>query len=300
MAAENRTQSVIDAVRELSGAEVTDVTRAAVGDATVAILPSGKTVVDLKPILDNWLEKPERRKGTATLTDAASFVAHVNRFAAPASAVFANPRPDAPSLTAVFDYHEGGPDAKVADWLRHRATYAPQLSAEWKAWTGKQGQAMSQADFATFIEDRITDVVVPNLDDPKIKTFADLVQGKFASPSDLLQLSRGLSINVETGIKQAVTLSTGEISVRYEETHKDGEGAPISVANLFQICVPVFYAGPLYRIAARLRYRLHAGKITWSYLLARPDVVFDDAFRGIVERVTKETTAPVFLGSPEA
>lgn len=300
MADENRTQSLIEFVRSATGAEITDVSRATANDATVAILPEGKTILDLKPILDNWLDKPERRKGTAKLTDAASFVAHVNRFANKESAVFANPDPAAPSLTAVFDYHAAGPTTTDADWLRHRAVYAPQLSPEWKAWTGKQSQAMSQADFAAFIEDRITDVVVPNLDDPRIKTFADLVQGRFASPSDLLQLSRGLSVNVETAIKNAVTLTTGEISVRYEETHKDGEGQPITVANLFQICIPVFYAGPLYRIAVRLRYRLHAGKITWSYLLARPDVVFDDAFRGIVKQVTDETTAPVFLGSPEA
>jgi hypothetical protein len=87
--------------------------------------------------------------------------------------------------------------------------------------------------------------------------------------------------------------------VSYDEQHRDGAGQPIRVANLFQICIPVFYAGTPYRMAVRLRYRLNGGKLSWSFLLVRPDLVFDDAFRGIVAKV-EETGTPVFLGSPEA
>lgn len=293
-------QSIIDAVERLDATEIETVTRPDVGAAVFATLPKGRSVVDLKPILDSYRETPERRRGVAKLTDATSFVAHINRFAGAASAVFANPDQNAPSLTAVYDYHAAGPDPKVADWLRHRATYAPALSDEWKTWTAQEDTPMNQGQFASFIEDNITDVIVPNLDDPKLATFASLVQGKFAEPSDLLQLSRGLEVNIDTNVKNAVTLSTGEISVRYEENVRDGAGQPINIANLFQICIPVFYAGGLYRIAVRLRFRKAGDRLMWTYLLTRPDLVFEDAFHGIVERVKKETTAPVFLGSPEA
>lgn len=268
--------------------------------AVLASVPQGRQVVDITPMLDQYLTKPWRRRGTATLTDADSFIAHLGRFMSQESAVFANPDRQKPSLTAVYDYHPISDKVTEADFLGHRAVYAPQLSDEWRAWNAKSGQSMPQADFASFIEDRITDVIVPNLDDPKIKTFAELVQGKFASPSELLALSRNLAVNVETAVRNAIVLTTGEISVRYDETHKDGEGRPIDIANLFQICVPVFVGGPLYIVAARLRYRLLAGgKITWSYQLVRPDIAFDDAFNGIVDKVRAEGT-PVFLGAPEA
>jgi hypothetical protein len=105
---------------------------------------------------------------------------------------------------------------------------------------------------------------------------------------------------VETTVKNAVQLNTGIINVQFEETHRDGLGQPIQIANLFQICVPVFYGGTPYRIAVRLRYRLAGGKIVWSYQLVRPDLVFDDAFKGIVKQVVDETEVPVFLGTPEA
>jgi uncharacterized protein YfdQ (DUF2303 family) len=289
---------VADEIKRLAGFEM--INTGGVSRAMLAVVPEGKKVQDLTTILDQYLPKPLRRRGTATLTDAASFIEHVKRFASGQSAVFANPERQKPALTVVFDYHPEGEDATQADNLTHRGVYAPALSDEWKAWTGNHGKPMSQADFAAFIEDRITDVIVPNLDDPNIKTFAELVQGRFAEPSDLLALSRGLAINVETSVKNALSLTTGEISVVYDEQHRDGAGAPINIANLFQICIPVFYAGSAYRMAVRLRYRLSGGKIAWSFLLVRPDLVFDDAFRGIVSTVTKETGVPVFLGSPEA
>jgi Uncharacterized conserved protein (DUF2303) len=287
-----------DQYETLFGTEQLELVR---GDAkaTVLVTPRGRSVQSIKALLDEYLERPERRAGTAQLEDELSFIAHVNRFKSPASAVFARQDRTKPFVACVIDYYPEGSDPKATDWLGHTSVYAPALSDEWKAWAAMNGKVVPVADFAAFIEDRITDVIVPNLDDPKLKTFADLVQGKWAEPSDLLQLSRGLQINVETQVKNAVTLNTGEIAVQYEETHRDGAGQPIQIANLFQICVPVFYAGVLYRIAARLRYRLINGKIHWSYQLVRPDLVFDDAFKGIVANVRDQTQLPVFLGSPE-
>ena len=255
----------------------------------------------MKPYLDNNLVAPERRRGTAQFHDVDSFVRHALRFASAATAIFADPsNKSAPRFLSVIDYHPESDDAKKADWLQHRGNYQPALSEEWKVWSANNGKAMSQAEFASFIEDRIGDVVVASLDDERIQKFADLVQGRFALPTELHELSRGLAVNVGIAVRNAVTLSTGEITVQYDEQHRDGGGAPIKVPNLFQIVIPVFYAGVAYRISARLRYRVNDGKINWHYQLVRPDLVFDDAFNGIVELVKTGTSRPVFLGSPEA
>jgi len=279
------------------------------GEQPYLIVPQGKRIESLKPILDQYRALPERRKGTAQLRDVESFIALVDRFKGDASIIYANPDRTQPSVTAVFDYSPRGGDATQADWHRHRATYAPQLSDEWKAWSARNGQQMQQAEFAAFIEDRVTDLVVPNLDDPRLKTFAGLVDGVWASPADMVRLSRGLQINVESVVKNAQVLNSGELSIVYEEVHRDGAGEPLKVPTLFRIAIPVFYAGELYGITARLRYRQNAGKITWWYQLVRPDLAFDHAFNGkqdspdekpsIVERIRQETQLPVLLGAPE-
>lgn len=267
--------------------------------APYAVVPEGKKIESLKPLLDSYRAVPDRRRGKSTARDVASFVAIVNRFKNDQTAVFANPDRGGPSFTSVFDWHPAGPDTTKAENLAHRSIYAPQLSDEWKAWTGRNGASMSQADFAAFIEEHVTDLIVPALDDPTLKTFADLVEGVWATPSQMVALSRSLQINVESVVKNAQTLNSGEVSIIFEEIHRDGAGAPLKVPTLFTIAVPVFYAGELYRIAARLRYRVAGGKITWSYQLVRPDLVFDDAFKGIVKAVTEETGVPVLLGAPE-
>lgn len=286
-------------IKDLHGVELHHVAELKSSGGTIAIVPDGKEIVDLKPYLDKYLDKPARRTGTATIGDAESFVRHIQRFSSGQSAVFVNPDRARPSFTAVYDYHPGSDKATDTDWLEHRAVYAPALSDQWKAWTAKNGQPMAQGDFAAFIEEHITDVIVPNFDDPDLKTFADLVGGRFATPSDLVALSRGLQINVESVVKNAITLTTGEIAVRYEEVHRDGEGQPIQIANLFQVAIPVFYAGMLYRLASRLRYRNVGGKLHWSYLLVRPELAFDDAIAGVQSQLEKDTEAEVFVGSPE-
>jgi uncharacterized protein YfdQ (DUF2303 family) len=268
-------------------------------NAQFAVVPAGKAIVSLKPFFDELREKPDRRRGTATIRDLKSFIEFVERFKSDNTALFANPDKGGPSLTAVFDYHPHGGDATVADWSQHRAVYAPQLSDEWKVWTGRDGTSMAQADFAAFVDDRIRDLIVPALDDPKLKTFADLVQGAWATPSDMVKLSRSLQVNVESVVKNAQTLNSGEVSIIFEEVHKDGAGAPLRVPNLFTIAIPVFYGGELYRIAARLRYRVNNAKISWSYQLVRPDLVFDDALNEIIDKASTDTSLPLFLGAPE-
>lgn len=263
--------------------------------AVIAILPDGKKIMDLKPFLDAVASAPKAHTGTAQLQDLGSFIEHVNLFALDDSVIFAHRSRTAPSLTAVLDYRE----KKTPRFGRHRSVYACPLSDEWKAWTANDGKAMSQGDFAAFLEDRILDVILADETDD-LRRFAELAEGRWTGPAGLMSLARNLAVNVETQVRQAVTLSTGEIAVSYVEQHKDGAGEPVKIPNLFMIAVPVFYADTAYRIPARLRYRVQGGRITWSYSLYRVDRVLDDAFNGICERAKDETDLPVLLGAPES
>jgi uncharacterized protein YfdQ (DUF2303 family) len=287
--------------RELLKTEFVDIGKSV---RQAAIVADGRTLLSLKPLLDEYLEKPERRKGTVVAKDMASFVAIIRRFKSEASVGFADPAGGGkeggvpPSLMAVFDYHPAGGESTKADWLLHRAHYVPALSDEYLAWKAKNGAFMSQQDFASFIEERITDVSSATLTELQEK-FAELMQGTFATPSELVTLSRGLEINVGGTVKNAVRTSSGEISVVFNQAHTDAANQPIKVPNLFQIAIPVFYGGAAYRVNAWLRYRVNGGAITWGYQLVRPDIVFKDAFDEIVAKVREDTGVPVYVGTPD-
>jgi uncharacterized protein YfdQ (DUF2303 family) len=277
-------------------------TKAGNVDVPFVVLPEGQRVVSIKDIIDEFRERPERREGAETLADESSFVAWVNRFKSDPTVIFATPDRRAPRLTAIFDYHpEGGPSDRTG-FRAYRAVLPLALSDEWKAWSDVNGKAMSQSDFAAFLEDRIQDVVLPPAVLPDaLERFVSTVGAVLASPSQLIAVSRGLQVNVSSTVREVVTLNTGEINVKYAESHQttDGKGAPLTVPNFFLLQIPVFYGGAPYQIPVRLRYRQQQSALTWSYHLYRPDVSFDHAFAEIKDKVAAATSVPVFEGTPE-
>jgi uncharacterized protein YfdQ (DUF2303 family) len=295
--------AIIDAMDRLSKVDLIYVVdRDGEGGAgyPVAVVPEGKELASLKPFADEYAKAPDRIKGTATLRDEASFVAHVRQMREPSTRIFCEPTANPPAFTAVYDYHavttEG---AQVPAFGVHRAKWPLTLSKEWRAWVDQAGKAMSPNEFAEFLELRVPDVYWGDELSDYTKQLITQLELRLATPSSLIALSRNLQVNVDVNVRQAQTLSSGEINITYVEQHRDGEGAPIRVPNAFLIAIPVIQGGPAYQVLARLRYRVREGKITWSYALHRTDLAFDAAIREICQRVETETERTVFLGAPE-
>lgn len=266
--------------------------------AAVLTVGEGIEVHDLKPFLDEYLPRPERRRGVAVLNDLPSLVAHANRFKSPHSALFCDR--SVPSIVSVLDYHEPGGDGDAA-WGQHRGLYAFPLSDEWQKWKGRNGKPMPQGDFAAFIEDRITDVSDPSEANTAqaFQPLLELLGTTFASPSKLMDLSRGLSVRESSKVRNAVNLATGEGALHFETTLAGDDGAPIKVPGAFLIAIPIFRNGVGYRMAARLRFRAKDGGITWWYELHGADQQFDRAIAEACTFAAKETGLPLFMGSPE-
>lgn len=290
--------AIINATERLAGVEVVPTPE---GDRPLLIvLPKGKTAHPAKPFLDALRERPERRKGTATLLDLESFILHAKRFAhADRSAIFAVRDPKAPKLVTVVDYHDTG-HAGQPSHLEHRGVYAFPLSEEWQRWSGANKQSMGQAQFAEFIESNLLELLPPDQAGPSAKDFAARLGVEFATPQRLAEVSRGLSIRVNEKVASAVSLQSGEIQLQYTAQHSDESGAPIKVPSAFLIGLPVFRRGEVFQVAARLRYRVKEGVTSWWYELWRADVVFDTAVEDAAKKAQEETGLPLFFGSPES
>lgn len=287
-------QAIINKVEELLEPTPIDIE----ADRVVA-LPKGLELVSLKKFRDELADRPERRVGTAKLTTLESFCEHVARFADEHSAIFASEDPSTPKLEAVLDYHEKGA-AGAPRFGKHRAVYFFPLSDEWKAWTKKTIEHMSQADFSAFLEDHLADVRDPSNIGAGAKTFATTLGVKLATPSDLLGLSKGLSLRVEANVAHHVTLSSGEGQIHYEEKHTERNGDPVRVPGGFVVAIPVFRRGAAYELPARLRYRVvSGGKITWKIDLHGIERVFAHAFEEATNTAKLQTGLPLFYGTPE-
>lgn len=258
---------------------------------------------------DDYRAFPLHRTGRINLTQLPSFIAAVNRFKVANSVIYACDDFTKPSLIAIFDYHPDNAQVDGTNFAqagRHRAAYAFPLSEEWKAWIAKNNQPMSMGDFAQFLETRIVDVS----EDPVTKwseaaqKFAKAnratTDASIASPTRLVDLSLKFRIYETAETCEAVNLTSGETQLTFVSEHKQADGKPVDFPKLFSIAIPVFArSGDMFRIIARLRYRVASGKPVFWYELWRPDLTFETAFNDVLSTVKEGTGLPIFTGSPE-
>jgi uncharacterized protein YfdQ (DUF2303 family) len=310
VSAKPEAQAIIETMKDLGGATLMSVDNWGGTSLDVLILPNGKTVRSVKPFIDEYRLWPERRTGTATLTDIESFIDHANRFKDADSAIFARDDRKSPSLTAVLNYHrKGEADPRFGD---HRAIYPFPLSDEWQAWTGAAGEKFGQGDFAAFLDDRILDIapvpewalpdtgVTPSTDSEiRLADAITRMGGTIATPQRVFELSRGLAVTESSAVENRVNLDTGEAVIAFKNEHTDGAGQKVKVPNLFMIVIPVFKGGPAYLMAVRLQYRIAGGKVVWLLAVSRMDEAFDHAFHEAADKARAATALPLFYGTPE-
>jgi uncharacterized protein YfdQ (DUF2303 family) len=274
-------------------------------ESEVAFIPTvdatGRITVRMEsvaPFYEPYLTQPKRRRGTANLGDLDSLIAHVNRFKDMDSVVFVNTDRDSPTITALLDYHRAG-SAGSPRFGTHRSRYDFPVSSEWEAWTRVCGQEMSQAAFAEFIEAHIIDVVDYSKDFVSASIFAEKCGLTFASTAQILELSRGLSINVESKFATGINLQNGIKQIQFSESHVGENGTLLKVPGAFLIGIPVFKAETGYTVCVRLRYRKQGASLTWFMELWRHDEVFNAAIRDACNKVAKATELPLLVGTPE-
>lgn len=220
----------------------------------------------------------------------------------------------------------------VPRFCGHRAHYPFPLSDEWQAWKAMDARPMDQADFAAFLEDRLPDVIEPprSIMDAAVDKGADAgvarapserdaggdfgelsaderlalvvrkLGGSVATPAKLLELSRGLHVNVGATVVNAHIIASGEGEITFKEEHRDAGGAPVKVPTMFLIALPIFWNGARYRVLVRLRYRVRDGGIKWFYQLHDVRRAFDHAVREACRTAEIHTDLPLFCGAPEA
>lgn len=249
----------------------------------------------IKTEIEAWRDYPAKKRGTAEAQTFDSFCELVNRHRTDHSVIFADADWRKPSFTAVIDYHER--EDGHADNGKHRIHYAFPLSEEWQAWNKMNGEKMTQQDFAIFLEDRIAELSAPT-DQERIWLERDFAT-TIAVPSQLVELSRGLQVNVASKVKAAHTLANGEGQIVWEESHQDANGQPLKVPGIFILSIPPFFMGEKIRIPVRLRYRAAGGSVIWFYQIYRPDQFVTEHVRHALADARDRTGLPTFEGKPE-
>lgn len=232
-------------------------------------------VLDLEAIANEagLLPRPNRKWGAFTVFDAASFIAYVNRHGTDDTEVWADER--AMRVVAVINGHGGLADE--AGHHDHALTLQLRPTAAWTAWTQKDRAMVSQTEFAEHIEDRLPDITEPN-------------------GATMLELAQSFSAKRNLTFESSKALSSGEVQLEYREQVEAtaGKAGRLQIPQQFTLGIAPFEGSPAYKVTARLRYRIHDGRLTLGYALDRPEDVLEAAF-GDVLGVLDEGIDPVIL-----
>lgn len=221
---------------------------------------------------------PVRKKASVELQDLDSFIEYWNLYHDERSRIFAECSAATCQVRAIFDYHGVG-EAPPA-WCDHRAHYNCPQSVEWATWMGKNGKPFTQVEFAEFIENNLPDINTP-------------------PGAAMLEVARELSAKSEVNFASAVRLANGQTQFTYQEETKATVGkGKLDVPEEFIIQIPVHLGGPVYKVTARLRYRIVEGKLKFWYDLLRAHKVLEQAQEAILGQLRERTKSVVLKGKP--
>jgi uncharacterized protein YfdQ (DUF2303 family) len=229
-------------------------------------------------------ESPARATGVVKLRDANSFITYFNRQKRTESLIYASLDPA--KILGVIDDHLAYDEALSVDhaghganWRAYRVEFAVPASREWKTWTGKDRQPMTQLELAELIEDNLPDIVSPD-------------------GSTMLSVALNFEASKEGNFVSATRLQDGSTNFVWKED-VNATGNKIAMPSQITLSIPVFENGAPYSVDARIKYRVQNGTLKIWYELVRPHKVLEEAFRAIWSQIEEQTATKILLGSPE-
>jgi uncharacterized protein YfdQ (DUF2303 family) len=242
------------------------------------VAPDGYTVHSL----EHLLPAPVRKHATVSVTTTDSFIAYAKKHGSMDECViYADIDAEKSGCTLVAVVNDNGADE--AKWRDHRCTFVPAPAVEWKRWTAKNGAVMSQADFATWLEDNQGDVRTVN-----------------GSPSgaDILAMAQAFEVHADKKVKSHINLQNGGVRFEFIEDETKDTRTSMEVFRRFTLALPVFEgSSDAYPVEARLKYRDSSGKVSFWYELIRPDRAFKTAVQSSLDQIKEATGFMILQGA---
>lgn len=234
---------------------------------------------------EHLLTSPRRKKAKIKLTDTESFADYVAAHKIDTlttvycAADYAEGKVE---FLSVINDHAGTPDGQ--QWRDHTALYKPEKSVEWLRWSESDRKPHNQIEFAVFIEDNLDDIA--NVDGMPTR-------------SELLQMVLHFEANQDSRLKQHARLQNGGIELNFVSQDDEQTIQKMKMFEKISIGIPVFHGDKdIYRIDARLRYRIREGKLTFWYEMIRPDKVLEAATKQMIDTIKTGTGIPFYFGHP--
>lgn len=217
----------------------------------------------------------DRKTGTTTVRDAASFLTYYGKHHDENTEVYSDV--EALTVTAVLDAHTTD-DARFGE---HRLHLQLRRTKAWQDWLKLDGQLVDQDRFANFLEDQL-----PYLENPDAAT--------------MLEIAQSIKATTKNEFQSSSRLQSGERKFSYVEDTKASAGAKgdLAIPETFVIAVPPFEGADAYRMTARFKYRIDRGQLTLGFKLEQPEERAKAAFADVLQAIEAGVDTPILNGTP--
>lgn len=213
-------------------------------DPAYVVVPEAHKIESLEAMAP----RPYRARADVHVVDVAGFVAYVERFRQDATAaIFASDK----SIVGVLNFRT--PESEVAGHGDDTVRLVYQRTPEWAAWVGVDNRPMTHTDFAVWLEDHVDDVIEP-------------------AGAAIVEIAREFQVKRDTQFRSSIRLQSGATQIAYSETDAAQPGV-LELPEVIALGLRPFEGSPAYRVKARIRYKLDAGKLTLRFVLHRPDQI---------------------------
>jgi uncharacterized protein YfdQ (DUF2303 family) len=223
----------------------------------------------------DYTGKLNRKTGTTTVRDSASFLTYYAKHHDDATEVYSDV--ERLTITAVLDAHT----TAEARFGVHRLHLALRRTKAWQEWLDLDGKLVDQDRFANFLEDH-----VPNLVDPDAAT--------------MLEIAQSIKATTKAEFQSSTRLQSGERKFAFVEDTKASAGAKgdLAIPETFKIAVPPFEGADAYSMTARFKYRLGGGQLALGFKLEQPEERAKAAFADVLTAISEGVDTPILNGTP--
>jgi uncharacterized protein YfdQ (DUF2303 family) len=233
--------------------------------------------------LECFQATPRRKRERVELHEAGSFADYVVRHTGSQNgpgtpyALYADL--DHAAIVAVLD----DSSRDQPGWGEHRASLKLRTTKSWDHWKSLDGKPLTQEQFAEHIEAGLQEITAP----PAL---------------DMYELAQTFQATVGAKFRQQGRLANGQRALHYEEVVDAGAGeqGDLEIPKEFRLQLVPFEGGPDYELVARLRFKVREAKLTFTYILVRPEDVLRAAFGETLNAIEKGTGIVAFRGTPPA
>jgi uncharacterized protein YfdQ (DUF2303 family) len=264
---QNNIQSAIEAGKSIGATKTINIK-----GVPFLIMSDGISAISKEHLLPN----PTRIKRRATADTQESFCNYLNHFSDDRTAIFCDR--DIGKFTAIIDFDT----PETPAWGDHSITFRAKLTKEASSWLTTSGTAMTQEQFALFIEENAEEITAP-------------------PAAEMLEIALNLKTKTNITFTSAKRLSNGQTQLEYTEEIQGSTGhkGEISIPETFSLGMRIYEGGDAYQLEAHFRYRIKDGNAVMWFDLIRPHKVKQAAIEDIYKYIQSNTTPSLLInGEP--